>query len=462
MKTFIISLLLLLVATASNVVSLTTSNFDTFIKANPVVLVKFFAPWCGHCKKLAPAYEAAAADLQAKNGPPLAEVDATQDQDLSKRFGVQGFPTFFLFRNGQPEPYTGGRSQEAIVDWVLKMTGPAVESASSVTEARKKAEANKASIYFIATVRSKDSAKVYEAVASEHRLKGSFFLITDPSAEADTVSVYRQDEDSTTTKLTSKEQFIAWVLTEAVPLLGPVSGENYATYAARSPNWFWFAAYPEDYEKLGPIIRKVSKNYRTDFNFVWLDVDTLKEHANNALGMKDFPGVTIVLEEAKYRFEGQAITEKALTKFVEAVKAGKVKKFLKSEPVPESNDEAVKVVVGTQFAEMVLRKDKDVFLKIYAPWCGHCKKLAPMWDDLAERTAKSEHFMVAKLDGTANEIDVPGFSVHGFPTLYFVKAGSKTPIAYDGERTIEAFLDFVKKHAAYPINVSDGASKEEL
>eukprot|EP01055_Gregarina_sp_Pseudo9_P005549 Gregarina_sp_Pseudo_9__5548@NODE_737_length_2294_cov_84_345898_g693_i0_p1_GENE_NODE_737_length_2294_cov_84_345898_g693_i0NODE_737_length_2294_cov_84_345898_g693_i0_p1_ORF_typecomplete_len475_score144_99Thioredoxin/PF00085_20/2_4e29Thioredoxin/PF00085_20/1_6e03Thioredoxin/PF00085_20/0_0062Thioredoxin/PF00085_20/1_4e23Thioredoxin_6/PF13848_6/28Thioredoxin_6/PF13848_6/1_3e07Thioredoxin_6/PF13848_6/1_8e21Thioredoxin_6/PF13848_6/4_9e02Thioredoxin_6/PF13848_6/0_031Calsequestrin/PF01216_17/8_8e18Calseq len=451
-------------AGSSAVVTLTTGNFASFIKENPVSLVKFYAPWCGHCKKLAPAYEAAAAELKEKNGPPLAEVDATIESDLAKEYGVQGFPTLFLFRNGKAEPYNGGRTQAAIVEWVTRMTGPAVTQVKSREEAQKKAE--EAAVYFYAVVKSKDSSeyKAYDAVASAERLKGTFFVEIDSTlSEPSKVTVYRKNEESATVKVASKEQLSAWVSNEAIPYFGQVNGENYATYAARSNNWFWFGGDVEEYEKHGPTIRKVSKNYRTDFNFVWLDTDTLKGHAENALGMKEFPGVTVVWEESKYKFDGQW-TEKALTKFIEAVKAGKAKKFLKTEPIPESNDEAVKVVVGQQFSEMVLQKDKDVFLKIYAPWCGHCKKIAPAWEELAERTKNSKHFMVAKFDGTANEPDVPGFDFHGFPTLYFIKAGTKTPIAYDGERTVEAFLDFAKKNAAYSLTVQESSeeSKEEL
>eukprot|EP01054_Gregarina_sp_Poly1_P005041 Gregarina_sp_Poly_1__5040@NODE_266_length_10382_cov_507_901212_g232_i0_p3_GENE_NODE_266_length_10382_cov_507_901212_g232_i0NODE_266_length_10382_cov_507_901212_g232_i0_p3_ORF_typecomplete_len471_score84_06Thioredoxin/PF00085_20/6_5e32Thioredoxin/PF00085_20/1e03Thioredoxin/PF00085_20/0_0009Thioredoxin/PF00085_20/1e24Thioredoxin_6/PF13848_6/7Thioredoxin_6/PF13848_6/3_6e08Thioredoxin_6/PF13848_6/5_3e19Thioredoxin_6/PF13848_6/2_2e02Thioredoxin_6/PF13848_6/0_56Calsequestrin/PF01216_17/1_7e15Calseques len=465
---FLVSLVLSAVASASDpaasaVVTLTETNFTAFVKENPVTLVKFYAPWCGHCKKLAPEYEAAATELKGKGGIPLADVDATVDKELSKKYNVQGFPTLFLFRNGKPEPYNGGRTQSAIVEWVTRMTGPAVVDVNSKEEAVKHAEDS--AVYFYAVVQSKDSNeyKIYDTVASSERLKGAFFVEVDASlTEAPFMSVHRKSEEPATTKIQNKEQLAAFIANEAVPYLGPINGENYPVYAARSNNWFWYAADTPDYEKHGPIIRKVSKNYRTDFNFVWLDIDTLRGHAENALGMKEFPGLTVVWEEGKYKFEGPW-TEKAITKFIEAVKAGKVKKFLKSEPVPETNDEPVKVVVGQQFSEMVMQKNKDVFLKIYAPWCGHCKKLAPVWEELALRTKNSPHFMVAKFDGTANEPDVTGFDFHGFPTLYFIKAGSKTPQAYDGERTVEGFIEFAKKHGAYSLVVEESVeTKEEL
>lgn len=71
-----------------------------------------------------------------------------------------------------------------------------------------------------------------------------------------------------------------------------------------------------------------------------------------------------------------------MKKALEDFKSGTLEAHYKSAPVPETNDEPVKVVVGDNFEELVLN-DKYVLLEAYAPWCGHCKKLAPIFDDLA-------------------------------------------------------------------------------
>merc|ERR1712223_195959 len=100
---------------------------------------------------------------------------------------------------------------------------------------------------------------------------------------------------------------------------------------------------------------------------------------------------------------------------------------MKSEPLPDNSGNGVKVAVAKNFEELVTNSEKDVLIEFYAPWCGHCKSLAPKYDELGE-AMKEENVVIAKMDATAN--DVPdGFDVSGFPTLYWLPSDSKTPEA---------------------------------
>ncbi len=86
-------------------------------------LIEFFAPWCGHCKSLAPAWEEAAGKL--KGVVRLGAVDMTTDQEVGAPYNVQGFPTlkFFGFNKQKPLDYSGGRDAETIVNYAIDKIG---------------------------------------------------------------------------------------------------------------------------------------------------------------------------------------------------------------------------------------------------------------------------------------------------------------------------------------------------
>jgi protein disulfide-isomerase A1 len=159
------------------------------------------------------------------------------------------------------------------------------------------------------------------------------------------------------------------------------------------------------------------------------------------------PALRIVLpiqDNKKFVHDG-AVTADSIKHFVNEWTSGNLKPYFKSEPIPEHNNEPVKVIVGHSFNKEVLESDKHVLLEYYAPWCGHCKSLAPIYDALAKNLAHVHDLVIAKVDATANEIE--GSNVRGFPTIKFYKKGDKhNPIDYEGDRTEEGFIEFLKQH----------------
>lgn len=104
-----------------DVIELTDSNFEELvIKSDEMWLVEFFAPWCGHCKNLAPHWSKAASQLKGK--VKLGALDATVHQAKSSQYGVNGYPTIKFFAPGakdSPTDYDGGRTANDIVNWAL-------------------------------------------------------------------------------------------------------------------------------------------------------------------------------------------------------------------------------------------------------------------------------------------------------------------------------------------------------
>jgi protein disulfide-isomerase A6 len=122
----IFSLSLLAGALASNVLELEPSNFDSVIGQGKPGLVEFFAPWCGHCKNLAPIYEQLAdAFSHAKDKVVVAKVDADgAGKPLGQKYGVTGFPTLKWFDSqGSISEYEGGRDLDSLVEFITKKSG---------------------------------------------------------------------------------------------------------------------------------------------------------------------------------------------------------------------------------------------------------------------------------------------------------------------------------------------------
>jgi protein disulfide-isomerase A1 len=112
--------LLASIALASDVHDLKKDTFKGFIEEHDLVLAEFFAPWCGHCKALAPEYETAATTLKEKDIP-LVKVDCTEESDLCQEYGVEGYPTLKVFRGTEViSPYTGQRKADAYVATILR------------------------------------------------------------------------------------------------------------------------------------------------------------------------------------------------------------------------------------------------------------------------------------------------------------------------------------------------------
>jgi len=112
--------------------------------------------------------------------------------------------------------------------------------------------------------------------------------------------------------------------------------------------------------------------------------------------------------------------------------------------------------------DQVVDGSKSVFVEFFAPWCGHCKNLAPVWDELGDAFVKDQaNIVIAKVDADAHRELGTRFGVTGFPTLkFFSKSGDKTkPKSYDGGRELDALVQYVNDEAGVRGRVSKPVTK---
>lgn len=113
----------------------TTFNIAINDSANPVWLLKFYAPWCGHCKKLAPVLDQVAPMLSTKPQPmAIGTIDCTVEKSLCNDHGVTGYPTLKFSIDGQIHDYPGGRQAADFLQFADKLSRPAVQEIASLSK----------------------------------------------------------------------------------------------------------------------------------------------------------------------------------------------------------------------------------------------------------------------------------------------------------------------------------------
>ena len=116
----IIFIVLLALAAADNeVFVLTDTNFEETLGSGKPMFVKFFAPWCGHCKRLAPAYiDLAKAVKESDKDIIIAELDCTVHKSMASKYSIKGYPTLILFENEEETRYKGDRSVKDMTEFL--------------------------------------------------------------------------------------------------------------------------------------------------------------------------------------------------------------------------------------------------------------------------------------------------------------------------------------------------------
>ncbi|XP_047517338.1 protein disulfide-isomerase [Pieris napi] len=448
------------IPTEDNVLVLTKPLFDDVISKTEYILVEFYAPWCGHCKSLAPEYAKAATKLAEEDSPiKLGKVDATQEQDLAEQYKVRGYPTLIFFKNGNPIEYSGGRQADDIIAWIKKKTGPPAVNVASSEQAKELIAANNVIIFgffpdqttqkavaFLNTAGLVDD-QVFAIVTDEK-------LIEELEAKAEDVVLYKKFEDPSVKfegEDLNEDILKNWVFVQSMPTVVEFSHETASKIFGGQIKYHLLVFLSKkngDFEKYLDGLKPVAKTYREKIMTVAIDTDE-DDHQRilEFFGMKkeEVPAARLIALEqdmAKYKPASNELTANAIEEFIQSFFAGTLKQHLLSEDVPEDwSAQPVKVLVAKNFDEVVFDTNKKVLVEFYAPWCGHCKQLVPIYDQLGEHFEKDDDVVIAKIDATANELEHT--KITSFPTIKLYSKDNQVK-DYNGERTLAGLTKFVE------------------
>ena len=452
------------------------------------MVAEFYAPWCGHCKTLAPEYETAAQELEKANtGIKLIKIDATEEANkaLAEKYEVRGFPTIKIFKGKSvdaPVDYQGPRDSAGIVSHLTKLAGPAsveVKTADALTKAKKEGEVVVVGVFKSA----KDAAfKAFEAAGDRLREDAAFLHTFDAKlvagASAPSVTVHTNFEDKPEAVVyegdaADTDALASFVEATAEPELPELDSTPRMrkvlakVFKADDPKLLAFV--PKDHKKVAEFRAALIELRKSDGGKTAQVLYT--DPAANAGAVQffgltdaDMPALALHASKANAKYLKQKVAPKDVAAFLTAFGNGKLSPHVKSETPPKKNDGPVTIATATTFDKLITApKGVTAIVKFYAPWCGHCKTLAPIWDKLGESFKADKKVIVAKYDMTANDIP-PGstFEVKGFPTIILFKDGKHT--VYTGDRTEEAIAKFVKAGGVLEpaVGGDDEPSKDEL
>ncbi|KAH8515890.1 hypothetical protein Peur_047283 [Populus x canadensis] len=463
------------------VLTLDHSNFNETVSKHDFIVVEFYAPWCGHCKKLAPEYEKAASILSS-NDPQvvLAKVDANEDanKEIASQYDVKGFPTIVILRKGgkSVQEYKGPREADGIVEYLKKQSGPASAELKSDDDATGFIGDKKVVIVGVFPKFSGEEFENFLAVAEKlrsdyefgHTLDAKHLPRGESSVSGPLVRLFKPfDElfvDSKDFNVDALEKFVEESSIPIVTLFNkdpsnhPFVVKYFDSPLAKAMLFMNFSS--ENGDSIRTKYQEVAGLHKGDgLVFLLGDVEA-SQGALQYFGLKEdqVPLIVIQTTDGQKYLKANLVSDQ-IAPWLKEYKEGKVPPFKKSEPIPEVNDEPVKVVVADSLDELVTKSGKNVFLEFYAPWCGHCQKLAPILEEVAISFQSDADVVIAKLDATANDIPSDTYDVKGFPTIFFRSATGKL-VQYEGDRTKQDIIDFIEKNRD-KIGQQEPAKEEE-
>ncbi|XP_046734653.1 thioredoxin domain-containing protein 5 homolog [Diprion similis] len=336
--------------------------------------IMFYAPWCGHCQRLAPTWEQLAEMLNGIDDGQvrIAKVDCTVDATICSDNDVTGYPTLKFFKAGGSKgiKFRGTRDLPTLTTFINEQIG---------------------------------SVPVEEN--------------NEPAVPQPVNGLLELSEHTFDKHVSTGKHFVKF----------------YAPWCGHC-------------QKLAPTWDELANSFAHG-DLVSISKVDCTQH-RSVCGQFDIKGYPTLLwiEDGKKidKYTGQRSHEELKT-YVSTMLGKNVESSDEEKKESGGPSDAVFTLTGESFKNGI---EKGVtFIKFFAPWCGHCKRLAPTWEELGKKFWANENVHIVKVDCTMNSSKqlCNEQEVDGFPTLFLYKDGRKLS-EYNGSRTLDDLYEFVMNH----------------
>jgi len=385
---------------------LTKDNFNSELSQGSH-FVMFYAPWCGHCKRLHPIWIQLAEkynEEQDRDFVTIGKVDCTVDTDLCSEQEVTGYPTLKLFNNGDFANSLRYRGKREILAFDK---------------------------FLADNVKGEDEGAAAPAAVEEDDASAE---VADPPAEP--VHDFVDVEDGLA-KLTTKT-FNAHV----------GQGVHFVKF---------FAPWCGHCQRMAPAWDQLAKAFEDDEQVSIGRVDcTMDNELCSTHGVRGYPTLLLFINgEKEEKYQGGrdfqelfAFVTKRAQKYADAKL--NAKEFIPQVAEEPTLDFQVKepqeslLTLGESSFDTVVAQGLT-FVKFFAPWCGHCRNMAPTWEELANKYSSQDGVQIAKVDCTEERSLCSRHSVSGYPTLLLFRAGVQIA-EFEEARSIESMVAFIEKY----------------
>ncbi|XP_075930849.1 protein disulfide-isomerase-like isoform X1 [Petromyzon marinus] len=506
------SLLLLLLAAGANVKAhvpevegvliLSQDNFSEALESEGnYLLVAFVSGSCEQCSELPPKL-ARTVELLRERGAPvrLGSLDGETHATLATEFDVSHYPDFLLFDPGsraKPRHYHGLWEAEALAKWATRRAGPPAVTVATTAEAQAFVDSDSLVLLgFFKDTESRD-LKTFLEIADTYDevpfgVTSSEEVFAKYGVSSDSIVLFKKFDEGQVvfTEQVEREKLVHFVQLQELPSVVTYSDETFPLLFSGLVNvhiLLFANASSEGFPELFEQFKAAAPPFRGKILFVLLN-SAVPEN-DNVLDLFELtdgarlPAIRLVKvnkDMVKHVPSFSDFTTANITSFCQDYLDEHNKPFSKSQEIPKDwNKRPVKVLVGKNFDEFVFDETKNVFVEFYASWCDHCKKLAPVWEQLGVQYKDHDNIVIAKMDAEKNE--VAAVHIPGYPKIKYFPAGpGKKIINYTGERTLEAFTRFLESGGQVqssggtvssggtdgkteePSNKTDDLKKEEL